>query len=294
MPRSRLITLMVGAALALLSSCARVDPTQEQPFKPLRWAVYYDNTIAAEHFNDYDLLIFDREHYPPFAKIKEKTTILAYISIGELHGHSEAKEALKEKDLLIDENPTWGSYVVDITAPFWHEKILAKVADAKAKGFDGVMLDTLDSPLHWAESQSEEKRQEIEDAAVALVATIRETHPDLRLALNRGFRLLPRLVPHIDYAIAESIYSKTDVSSGQFELFPTTTYAELVDGLTLAKTASPDLQILTLDYWAMDDVEGVLKIYAAQRANGFSPYVTTPDLRQLTHEPRSDAAEVNP
>jgi hypothetical protein len=43
--------------------------------------------------------------------------------------------------------------------------------------------------------------------------------------------------------------------------------------------------VITLDYWNMDDVNGLATIYARHRAEGFVPYVTTPDLTTHTPEP---------
>lgn len=42
---------------------------------------------------------------------------------------------------------------------------------------------------------------------------------------------------------------------------------------------------MTLDYWNPADTAGLRRIYRAQRANGFLPYVATVELDRLVPEP---------
>ncbi len=267
-------------ALILITIYAALLPT-ERPY--LRWAVYYGELLPARTFRGLDLVIFDRERHPDIRPLKGRTLTFAYISIGEVwDGEHEAAEK-KGSKLLISKNKVWKSHVVDITDPAWTDIVLAKVEDAKSKGFDGVMLDTIDSPLYLAaESRDNKRLKAVEDAAVALIHQIRKHYPQTKIILNRGFSILPRVAGEIDYVLAESIFAKTDVSTGQFGLFPPMTYAGVAEQLQGVAAENPRLQILTLDYWNTQDVKGLERIYTTQRARGFSPYVTLPDLQSFT------------
>jgi hypothetical protein len=154
-----------------------------------------------------------------------------------------------------------------------------------AQGFDGVMLDTADSGLHLADMESPEKGMKAQEAAVAIITALREHYPTMKIMLNRGFEILPRVARAIDYALGESMLTDTDVSTGQSKVFPANTYQSTASRLLQARAIAPNLKIYTLDYWNQDDVDGIQKLYAIHRAHGFNPYITTPDLRRHTPEP---------
>lgn len=279
--RKRIYSLL--AALVCLNGCA----AEKRPVKT--WAVYYDHKLPAETFKNMDLVVFDRRHYPRFESLKgSNTKVLAYISIGQVYDDVPERLMLQKKHLLLSPDTLWKSHTVDITAPEWHELVLEYVADAEEKGFDGVMLDTIDSPLYWAESKVPDQLPEMREKAAALIRTIRTTFPSMKIMLNRGFLLLPMVASDLDYVLAESIMVDTDVSARQFSLFPPNTYAEAVTQLHETVAFAPHLQVMTLDYWDPDDGNGLEKIYATQRQQGFVPYVTTPDLRRFTPPPRAE------
>ena len=171
---------------------------------------------------------------------------------------------------------------MDITSPIWQAMVLAYVDDAASKGFDGVMLDAIDSPLYWAEKNAPKKLDLMQAHAATLIHAIHKAHPSMKIMLNRGFSLLPLVAYEIDYVLAESIMINTDLSTRQFTPFSPNTYNEAVAQLQHAVALAPHLRVFTLDYWNQDDGKGLEHIYTTQRAQGFTPYVTTPDLRRFT------------
>ena len=272
------------AALLCLTGCT---PAPRMAGDIKHWAVYYDDKLPAKEFKSLDLVVFDRRHHPKLDALKGHTIVLAYVSMGEVYDDVPEKAQLEKENVLLSQHNVWKSHAVDITSPLWRKLVLGYVDDAAQKGFDGVMLDTIDSPLYWAETQAPERRDAMREAAVALVNAIHASHPTMKLMVNRGFAVLPMIAPVIDYALAESIMTNTDVSAGQFVLFPPHTYSEVADQLHRVAMVNPQLQIFTLDYWNQDDVNGLARIYEAQRAEGFIPYVTTPDLTNYTPEPNT-------
>lgn len=232
-----------------------------------------------------DLVLFDLRHHPQLAALKGKTILLAYVSIGETAGDAEEKALLENKGLILAENPTWGSHVVDITEETWKNIVLARVREAERQGFDGVMLDTVDSPFYWAKTKHPSRERDFKHAAIALIQEIRTNHPTMKIMLNRGFEILPSVAQQIDYVLAESILLESNDSAGQISSFLPKTYADIASKLQQTVYATPHLRVFTLDYWNPDDVHGLARIYAIQRAHGFIPYVTTRDLTHFTPEP---------
>jgi len=249
------------------------------------WAAYYDTALPAKAFAQYDLVIFDRRHHPKFQKIKGKTKVFAYVSIGEVYHDVPEKKKLEKENSILFHNDRWNSHAVDVTSPLWRSMVLGYVDDAAQKGFDGVMLDTIDSPLYWAQTQAPERLHAMREGAVMLIQSIHAAHPTMKIMLNRGFELLPLLGAEIDYILAESILTHKDESSGQFGINSPHTYDQVAAQLHRFVAKSPQVQVLTLDYWNMDDVNGLETIYARHRAEGFVPYVTTADLTTHTPEP---------
>lgn len=275
--------------LLLVALCCVSCAPAPKPLKPERWVAYYDDKLPASAFLDYDLLVFDREYHPPLAPLKKhQRTVLAYVSVGEIHGH-RAKELaiLTKQKAILEKNDQWDSQVVDLTSATWRGMVMKDIKNALDQGFDGVMLDTLDMPLAAAKRHSDALEEANKQAAIQLVNDIRETYPEIKIMLNRGFAILSDVSGQLDFILAESILSETNVSTGQSLLFSPKTYRELTGMLHAARRKAPKLKIYTLDYWKPRDVAGIRQLYAIHREHGFIPYVTTPDLRTLSPEPHS-------
>jgi uncharacterized protein (TIGR01370 family) len=284
---SRLKQLFTALVCFVGSGCTpMVKASLNTPTPPKeRWAVYYDKQLPAKAFKDYGLVVFDRIYYPEFEELKPDTTVLAYISLGEVHGDTDEHALLEKQHALLGKRSKWNSYTVDLTSKTWAKIIDAQVADAMDKGFDGIMLDTIDSGLHLADMDSPEKGERAQEAAIKIITDLRQHYPDMKIMLNRGFEILPRVANVIDYALGESMLANTDISTGQSSLFPANTYQSIASRLTNARAIAPKLKLYTLDYWNPEDVEGMQKLYAIHRTRGFTPYITTPDLRRHTPEP---------
>lgn len=270
--------------------CASCAPTPKQPTKPERWVVYYGDTEPASAFLPFDVVLFDRIYHPPIAELLEDKDriLLAYVSAGEVHGYrTDELKHLKKHKAILAHNKDWDSYVIDLTSAEWRSIVLGEVQDALDQGFHGVMLDTIDTPLQASEKASPELGAANRDAAIQLIADIRQAHPGIKLMLNRGFPILPEVSGQLDFTLAESILAETNVSAGQSRLFSPMTYREMTTMLEDVRLRSPQLKVYTLDYWNQDDAEGIQRLYAIHREHDFVPYVTTPDLRTLSPEPHS-------
>lgn len=255
-----------------------------------RWIAYYDKEASPAFFREYDLVVFDAEHHPDFRTLQPHTMVLGYLSIGEVHGHSPYVNELKAAGAILSRNPKWDSYIVDPRNKAWRDLILTqKIPAMVAQGFDGLMLDTIDSPLNLDAGRAED--QAIYSASAKLIRDIRVQFPNMKIMLNRGFELLGPVGKYIDYALAESTFSKLDNNGRNPTIWDHSAQRPIVEMLRRAMKQNPQLKIYTLDYWDMNDVQGVQFVYQVQRMRGFIPYVASPDLRTTHAEPLHPSSE---
>ncbi len=253
-----------------------------------RWLAYYSNEASPADFRDYDLLVLDSDYRPALAPLSEHgKTLLGYLSLGEAEQYRHHFAAVKEQGLLLQENPNWeGSFFLDIRERVWTERVIYELIPYLLhQGFDGVFLDTLDSPLHL-EREDPQRYSGMGEAAVELVRTIRRQFPYLKIMLNRAYEILPRVSGDIDMVLGESVYADYDFSSKTYKRVPKDLYERQLAYLNQARQINPQLKVYTLDYWEPEDKHGVAEIYRAQRANGFIPYVATVALDRIVSEPR--------
>ncbi len=253
-----------------------------------RWLAYYSDKASPRDFNAYALLVLDSDYRPELAPLSEHgKTLLGYLSLGEAEQHRHYFGEVRKEGLLLDENPNWaGSHSIDIRDRNWTERVIYELIPALLhQGFDGVFLDTLDSPLHL-ERQDPQRYQGMTDAAIRLVRTIRKHYPHIKIMLNRAYEILPQVAGDIDIVLGESVYADYDFESKSYQRVPKQLYQQQLAYLKEAVRHNPALKVFTLDYWEPQDHAGIAAIYREQRANGFVPYVATVALDRIVPEPR--------
>lgn len=261
-----------GLMTFLLAGCLSGPGARSK--EPLPWIAYYASDLPGEAFSRFALVIFDAEDHPPLSA-RPRPIYLGYLSLGEVDPFRPYFEAVEREGLLAGVNDRWGSHFVDLRDPRWSARVLDELLPALLdRGFDGVLLDTLDSSL-YLEEQEPIRFKGMQDAAVRLVRQIRTRYPGLRIAMNRAYALLPRIDGELDYLLAESVYGGYDFER---KTYVPVTRAESQAQLKLlhaTRLRRPALDILTLDYWNPADTAGIARVYRKQKANGFHPYVST-------------------
>lgn len=251
-----------------------------------RWVVYYGASLPPEKFGSYDVIVFDREYHPSLEPLHQKT-LLGYISLGEAENYRRDFDELKSRELFLVTNEAWRDHIiVDIRRPEWKAYIIETlVPQTLEKGFDGVMFDTVDSPV-YLELKHPEKYKGMKQAAADIIASVRARYPDIKIMMNRGFDVLPQVADKIDMVMAETVY--TDWQPGKKR--PVMQSAEerdaIVSVMREAQKISPSLKLYSLDYWPQKEKKKIREIYAAQRSLGFVPYVSTLDLQSIYEEPK--------
>jgi uncharacterized protein (TIGR01370 family) len=253
-----------------------------------RWVVYYSDQAPVEDFRDYGLVVLDSDKHPPLGPLAAAgKTLLGYISLGEIEHQRADFPAVKAEGILAGENPRWpGAYYVDVRDERWRRRVIEQmVPRILASGFQGIFLDTLDSAVEL-ERRDPDKYRGMTSAAAILVKSLRLAFPSTTIMMNRGYGLLPEVAPFIDILLGESVYTTYDSERRIYHLLAADEYHAQVRLLKDAKKSNPKLRICTLDYWDPTDLQGIRRIYRAQRANGFEPYVTTIGLDRILAEPR--------
>ncbi len=120
-----------------------------------------------------------------------------------------------------------------------------------------------------------------ERSCVELVKLIREKYPKLLLCQNRGFEIVRRTAPYLDYLLIEGLSSTMDLSTLVRSDVPESDRNFFLSKVESAMKENPKLVVLTLDYAPADDLEAIHKAYDFSRKRGFVPYVSTPALNEV-------------
>ena len=174
---------------------------------------------------------------------------------------------------------------VDLRAARWRDLIVDELVPAiLAKGFRGVFLDTLDS-AEALEQRDAKRFAGMVEGGAALVAALHKALARRPIMINRGFAVLPRVTGQFNMLLGESVSSTFDPVTKEYRLLPPEARTWQVTRMLQAKQRDPSLRLFALDYWDPADPSGIARLYAQEHADGFIPYVATPDLTHIVAEP---------
>ena len=246
----------------------------------LKWLIYYGEKADEAVLAGYDLVVLDPGFKGSVTAIKRNgARVCGYLSLGETRQTDLYKQI--DDAALLAQNPTWNTRQIDVRHPSYRDTVVNKmIPSIMAKGCTGLMLDTLDTPP-YLEALSSRLYSGMTDAAVNLVQAIREAHPHLKLLVNRGYALLPRIIGNVDAVIAESLL--TSPGGGGYEWNTSKSVAEQLALLMVARDRH--VPVLSLDYWQPSDTQTIGQIYLRERLLDHQPYVATNLLDTIVPEP---------
>ncbi|NDV26818.1 endo alpha-1,4 polygalactosaminidase [Desulfovibrio sp. JC010] len=245
------------------------------------WSCYYGHEDRTEKLSGFDLLVSAPGGQDPVPLRAKGVRVLSYVSLGEVAGNGPYYEEAKELGLLVRHNESWDSWVVDVRRPEWSSLLLTRIIpDALAAGYDGLFFDTLDSPIDM-QRRDPDKYKGTERSCVELVRAIREKYPKLLLCQNRGFEIVRRTAPYLNYLLIEGLSSSMDLATSTRTDVSKADRDFLIAKAEIARKANPKLVVLTLDYVPADDKQEIKKAYDFSRKLGFVPYVSTPALNEV-------------
>jgi polysaccharide biosynthesis protein PelA len=275
------LTLLVLLLFFLIFSIT--TPVYAKKHKIKSWLCYYSNRFGPEVYSRFDLAVFDGTYHPPIEKNRPgKPILLGYVSIGEVDRDGPLWHLAKGKPFLVQKNRFWNSWIVDVSNPQW-QNLLFDVAIPAVfeRGFDGLFLDTFDSPLALLQADHAKAYAGIPSALVAITRRLRKEYPDKYIAINRGLPILSDIARLIDFVVAEDLYSYYSDSKKDYVRVTADTQDLLLKQLEKGRKANPDLMVLSLDYAAQDQTDIIKEAISFSRKRGFIPYVSTYQLDEI-------------
>jgi uncharacterized protein (TIGR01370 family) len=284
------------AGLAFLSAmgrnglAARNEPSTtsaafgDKKFDP--FLVFY-GTKFEPSLDRYALLILEHSDAAKLLLARQpKSTFLCYLSLAEVHSGRPYYADLVQDGIIGKANPNWpDANFVDVRSPAWHRRVLDQlVPEIIETGYQGIFIDTLDSAEHQ-EVHDPLRCQGMIAAAAKLISSIRTRFPSLLIMINRGYGTIPRLVGQFDMLLGESVRTTFDSSRKAYRRVSAPDLQWQRGHMIEARRRNEKLQLFSLDYWDPSDIPGLSKIYAEERADGFIPYIATPDLTTIVPEP---------
>ena len=249
------------------------------------WLCFYGGDAPSEAYGRFDVVVFDSTYHPPLVRRADRgPVLLGYLSAGEILEQGPFWSRVKGREILIQHKPFWNSWVLDMRDPAWQELLIHEaVPRILAQGFDGVLVDTLDSALGLELWTDPARFQGTFSAVIEWMETLRRTFPDAVLAVNRGLPVLPDIAAFLDAVVVEGLYSTyQDVEAGYAPVAPDVREL-LLQQLEAGRAGHPQLPVLTLDYASEDQPDLAQDAIAYARRKGFIPYVSTIPLDRIHH-----------
>lgn len=224
----------------------------------------------------FDLAILQPAHYtrPEIEHLRRSGCVcLAYLSLGELP-EQQALPPWRLIDPLTGQtvrNPRWNTIYLDCRLATWQDEVIQRRVPAiLERGFAGLFLDTLDVQELYPATRP---------GVVQLVQRLRSCNPALFLAANRGFSLLPQIIPMLDAVVFEAF--TTHCQDGSYAAWTGPDLLWTEGKAAELRAICNDRPILALDYAAPED--DMLRRLAKERAakHGFVSFITTCHLNTL-------------
>ncbi len=272
MKRALLISALLIAILIFAS-----HPLMEAQRKVSCVLVYYHSKpIPPEILKTHDWIIVDPDN--PYVKPKSgRAKLIAYISVGEIEDYRSYFDEIKK--YAIGYNPVWGSYVADVRNPEYRRFLLERVAKSIVeRGFDGFLLDTLDS-YKLVAKESEEKS--FVDALVDFVVTLKKKYPDKLIVINRGFEIFDYVQQYVDGFLFEDLFRGLDEDLN-YVLVSEEERSYYLDKLRYINEKVP---VIIVDYVDPRDREEAIKVMKAILELGFVPYIADRELSEVGVNP---------
>ena len=274
------------ASLALASYALARSAAGEQSAGSSGWApgvraptafFYGPAPVPAELMAQYDRVVVEPDAIgvPPSGGAAE---LFAYVSVGEV-SQSRSWWQRVPRHLYLGVNRGWGSEIVDVGNPEWGAFFIAEViAPLYARGYRAFFFDTLDSYRLVSRSESELARHE--RGLVRIVLAVKKRWPSVKIVLNRGFEILPRVADAIAGIAAESLFQSWDPTNQTYVPVPETGRQWLLSRLEDARKRFA-VPVTVIDYVSAAEPERRREVAKRILDLGFEPWVAGPALDDI-------------
>ncbi len=240
-------------------------------------ALYYGNTLPLAEFRAFDTVVVEPGHgHDPVRHRASGSELYAYVSVAEVQP-SRPYFADIPAAWKLARNGHWDSVVLDQTPGGWPDFFASRVVGPLwERGYRGFFLDTLDS-YRLAERFDEKAQQE---GLVRVIETLHRRFPGIRLIVNRGFEIVPRVRDKIEMVAAESLYRGWNAGTRRYEEVKAEDRAWLLEQLRAIQERDR-LPVLAIDYAPPHDRALARETARRIEAHGFIPWVGDSQLHTL-------------
>jgi len=239
-------------------------------------ALHYGQNAPLSELKVFDIVVVEPGHgQDPVAYRKSGSELYGYVSVAEVQASRPYYQDIPAAWKLA-RNGAWNSEVIDQTPAGWPEFFATRVVGPLwEKGYRGFFMDTLDS--YRLANQFDEAAQQA--GIVRVIELLHQRFPGIKLILNRGFEIVPRVKDKIQMVAAESLYQGWNAGTQRYEPVKAEDREWLMGQLRTIRERD-GLPVLAIDYVPPADRE--LTRATAQKIKdlGFIPWVT--DSQVLT------------
>ncbi|AVS61103.1 hypothetical protein C8241_04685 [Paracidovorax avenae] len=233
-------------------------------------ALHYGPSAPLSELKVFDIVVVEPDHgYDPQAFAKTGSALYAYVSVAEVQSSRAYFRDIPDAWKMA-RNGAWNSEVIDQTPAEWPEFFATRVvAPLWEKGYRGFFLDTLDS--YRLAKQFDEAAQQ--QGLVRVIETLHQRFPGIRLILNRGFEIVPRVKDKVQMVAAESLFQGWNAGTRRYEEVKASDREWLLGQLRTIHERD-GLPVLAIDYVPPADRELTRATAERIKALGFIPWVT--------------------
>jgi peptidoglycan/xylan/chitin deacetylase (PgdA/CDA1 family) len=242
-------------------------------------AVYYGSKATLSELGLFDIAVVEPGHgYDPvrFRRQSPGSELYAYASVAEVLPSRSYFDKIPAAWKMA-RNGAWSSIVLDQTPAAWPAFFADEViAPLWNQGYRGFFLDTLDS-YRLADRFDEAAQQQ---GLVRVIETLNQRFPGIRLILNRGFEIVPRVRDKVQMVAAESLFRGWDANLKRYVTVPEKDRAWLQQQLQTIRDRD-GLPVLSIDY--VDPADRATARETARRitALGMAAWVSDAGLQTL-------------
>jgi hypothetical protein len=254
------------ALMCAYSSLARAEST----------AFYYGPDLPRELLAVYDQVVVEPGQISDVtAASSSHAALVAYVSLGEV---ALTDPRAVESAWVLGHNAAWSSRVMDLTHGGYQRFVQERFDGLWRLGYRRFFLDTLDS--FELASEDPQLRAAQLNALAQLIKELVQRHPEVRLLLNRGFELLPKIAAHVHGVVAESLFDRWDAARGAYVRVPDSDRTWLLTRLQEVRERY-GVPVIAIDYRPAHERAGARETARKISALGVAPWVCTGNLMDV-------------
>lgn len=240
-------------------------------------ALFYGEKAPLAELKAFDIAVVEPDHgYDPVRYRTADSELFAYVAVAEVQPSRPYSKEIPAAWKMA-RNGDWGSVVLSQTPAEWPDFFADKIVEPLWKrGYRGFFLDTLDS-YRLAKGFDEAAQQE---GLIRVIETLHRRFPGIRLILNRGFEIVPRIRDKVFMVAAESLFRGWNAGAQRYEEVKTSDREWLLAQLKTIKERH-GIPVLAIDYVDPGDRQATRETAERIRALGFVPWVSDSNLNSL-------------